>query len=57
MDTEENLARFKKAHLHKFANTVTITLYCNSEYAAQVLMEDLSERLKDGEEIIIQMER
>lgn len=36
---------------------VTITLYCNGPYEAQVLADDFRERLKAGKRIIITMQQ
>ena len=52
-DSIETLIRAKKVVLGVRFDTVTIELVCGGDYEAQVLFDDLAERMQAGQEISI----
>jgi hypothetical protein len=49
----ETLTRAQKIRVSVMVDTVTISLVCRGDYEAQVLFEDIVQRLKAGEELCI----
>ena len=51
---ETDIMRSDKIALSVFVDTVKIEITCKSEYEAQVLFDDLVDRMKSGQSITIE---
>jgi hypothetical protein len=54
---DETLARVENASIEVLFHTVRINIECASEYEAQVLFDDLADRLSRGEDVCIKSDK